>query len=177
MKLLSHATVLSVALLALGACKSTGTDKASSTVSDLKKLQAELGKGQACIEAAVNAMTALAAEGGNMAAEYEAYSAAVDDVRSQRDRLRSIQERLAERREAFMASWEESLAGIQNASMKERASALAPDQLGVLKDPAAFFRAGLSGSGRALLPPEAETRYFGRMASVPPELLAWLHRE
>ncbi len=63
------------------------------------------------------------------------------------------------------------------ASMKERASALAPDQLGVLKDPAAFFRAGLSGSGRALLPPEAETRYFGRMASVPPELLAWLHRE
>ncbi len=63
------------------------------------------------------------------------------------------------------------------ASMKERASALAPDQLGVLKDPAAFFRAGLSGSGRALLPPEAETRYFGRMASMPPELLAWLHRE
>lgn len=121
MKILSQATLLSVALLALGACKSTGTDKASSTVTDLKKLQAELEKGQASIESAVTAMNALSEEGGDMAAEYKAYCDAVDDVESQRDRVRSIRQRLTERREAFLTSWEEGLEGIQNASMKERA--------------------------------------------------------
>lgn len=63
------------------------------------------------------------------------------------------------------------------ASMKQRAATLAPDRLGVLKDPSAFFRAGRSGSGRTVLPPEAEARYLDRVASMPPELLAWLHHD
>jgi len=121
MKILSHVTLLSVVLLALGACKSTGTDKASSTVTDLKKLQVELGKGQSSIESTIAAMKALSEDGGDMAAEYKAYCNAVDDVESQRDRVRSIRQRLTERREAFLTSWEEGLEGIQNASMKERA--------------------------------------------------------
>lgn len=61
--------------------------------------------------------------------------------------------------------------------MRERAAVLAPDTLGVLKDPSAFFRHGHSGSGRNLLPPDAMARYLARAAALaPPELLAWLHR-
>ena len=50
-----------------------------------------------------------------------------------------------------------------------------PDQV---KEPAAFFRRGSSGEGRALLTPADVVRYQARAAQVAPEeLLAWLHRE
>ncbi len=61
--------------------------------------------------------------------------------------------------------------------MKGRADRLIPDRKGVLKDSAAFFRRGRSGSGRELLSDEEWSTYrsyVGELAS--PELLDWLHR-
>ena len=60
-----------------------------------------------------------------------------------------------------------------------RADAAAPDaDLGVLKDPAAFFRRGRSGEGRALLQAGEMAHYRDRVAAMAPdELLAWLERE
>ena len=60
-----------------------------------------------------------------------------------------------------------------------RADAGAPDaDLGVLKDPAAFFRRGGSGEGRALLQPGEMARYRDRVAAMAPgEMLAWLERD
>ena len=58
-----------------------------------------------------------------------------------------------------------------------RADQVAPDPSGILKDRAAFFRGGVSGSGEALLPPEQLARYHARVAELAPaELVAWLHR-
>jgi hypothetical protein len=58
-----------------------------------------------------------------------------------------------------------------------RESAHAPGGLGVLKDPAAFFRRGASGEGRALLSAGDLSRYRDRVATMaPPDLLAWLDR-
>jgi hypothetical protein len=60
-----------------------------------------------------------------------------------------------------------------------RADAGAPDaDLGVLKDPAAFFRRGRSGEGRALLQAGEMAHYRDRVAAMAPDdLLAWLERD
>jgi hypothetical protein len=61
--------------------------------------------------------------------------------------------------------------------MRARASVLAPDSAGVIKDRSAFFRRGSSGSGREVLTPDELDRYYARAATMaPPDLLAWLHR-
>ncbi len=59
-----------------------------------------------------------------------------------------------------------------------RAGAGTPDaDLGVLKDPAAFFRRGRSGEGRALLQAGEIAHYRDRVDAMAPDgLLAWLER-
>jgi aryl sulfotransferase len=62
-------------------------------------------------------------------------------------------------------------------SMRSRADELTPNRLGVLKDGAAFFRSGRSGTGEALLDPEELHAYRARVASLaPPDVVSWLHR-
>ncbi len=59
-----------------------------------------------------------------------------------------------------------------------RTGASAPDTLGVLKDPAAFFRQGKSGVGRALLTAVELAHYRDRVrAMAPTDLLDWLQRD
>jgi aryl sulfotransferase len=61
--------------------------------------------------------------------------------------------------------------------MKVRADLLLPDRTGVLKDSAAFFRRGRSGSARELLTEEEWGAYHTRATTLASsELLAWLHR-
>ena len=61
--------------------------------------------------------------------------------------------------------------------MRSRAADVAPNALGVLRDPVAFFRRGGSGAGRELLTAEELAAYDERVAALaPPDLLAWLHR-
>jgi hypothetical protein len=61
--------------------------------------------------------------------------------------------------------------------MRSRADELVPDTSGVLKSHRAFFRAGVSGSGQALLTPTDEEHYLERAARLAPAgLLDWLHR-
>ncbi len=63
------------------------------------------------------------------------------------------------------------------ASMRERATALAPDRLGVLREPTRFFRRGTSGAGAALLTSDELAAYRRRVAGLAPaDAMAWLHR-
>lgn len=63
-------------------------------------------------------------------------------------------------------------------SMRANADALAPDRAGVLKDRRAFFRQGVTGSGRSLLTDEELARYRRRVERLaPPDLLEWLHQD
>jgi hypothetical protein len=63
-------------------------------------------------------------------------------------------------------------------AMRGQAGASAPEGLGVLKDPVAFFRRGVSGDGPALLSTDERARYHDRVAALAPaELRAWLHHE
>jgi aryl sulfotransferase len=72
--------------------------------------------------------------------------------------------------------WPELVAAARFDAMQARAAHLAPDRLGVLKDPHRFFRAGRSGAGRELLDARELDRYRERVASLaPPEVVAWLH--
>ncbi len=74
------------------------------------------------------------------------------------------------------ARWPELVHAATFEAMRDGANA--PEGLGVLKDPAAFFRRGVSGEGRALLSADELARYRARVATMAPaDLLAWLHRD
>ncbi|MBW3557629.1 MAG: sulfotransferase domain-containing protein [Actinobacteria bacterium] len=73
--------------------------------------------------------------------------------------------------------WDELVQAARFDSMKARANELAPDHLGVLKDRGSFFRAGVSGSGRAAVTADHYREYLARAAKLAPaDLLDWLHR-
>lgn len=75
------------------------------------------------------------------------------------------------------SAWPRLVEAATFAAMRLRADELAPDPSGVLKSHRAFFRAGVSGSGRAVLTPADEERYLERAARiVPADLFDWLHR-
>jgi aryl sulfotransferase len=62
-------------------------------------------------------------------------------------------------------------------NMSSRAAQLAPDPSGILKSPHAFFRRGVSGSGRELLSDAELAHYRDRVDRMAPaDLLSWLHR-
>jgi hypothetical protein len=76
------------------------------------------------------------------------------------------------------AAWPSLVRAAGFAEMRARADRIAPDQVGVLKDRAAFFRRGSSGAGREVLTEEELTRYHARAEQLaPPDLRAWLHRD
>jgi aryl sulfotransferase len=61
-------------------------------------------------------------------------------------------------------------------SMSLRAEQLAPDSSGILKSPRAFFRRGVSGSGREVLSDAELAHYDDRVGHMAPSaLLTWLH--
>jgi aryl sulfotransferase len=73
--------------------------------------------------------------------------------------------------------WPELVEAATFTAMRRRATALAPDARGVLKDRRAFFRRGRSGGGAELLTPAELARYHRRAAGLAdPQLLTWLHR-
>jgi aryl sulfotransferase len=73
--------------------------------------------------------------------------------------------------------WDALVDAASFTQMRSRASVLAPDPAGILKDRDAFFRRGSSGSGRELLTEAEFAHYLDRTASLaPPDMLAWLNR-
>ena len=64
------------------------------------------------------------------------------------------------------AVWPSLIEGASFASMRAVAAARVPDQRGVLKDPAAFFRRGTPGAGREVLGHEAVAAYQRRVRSL-----------
>lgn len=73
--------------------------------------------------------------------------------------------------------WDQLVDAATFNAMRNRAEKLAPDPVGILRDPSSFFRHGVSGTGSALLQPRDLTRYHERTAGLAPaDLLAWLHR-
>ncbi|MGZ4500398.1 MAG: sulfotransferase domain-containing protein [Nocardioidaceae bacterium] len=73
--------------------------------------------------------------------------------------------------------WPELVQAATFEAMRAAAGSRAPDPGGVLKDPAAFFRSGTSGAGRALLSAPERAHYQDRAAALAPaDLLEWLHR-
>lgn len=62
-------------------------------------------------------------------------------------------------------------------AMRARATELAPNTLGILRDPSAFFREGRSGTGVTELNRPDLNHYHERVAALaPPALVRWLHR-
>ncbi|MGH8878780.1 MAG: sulfotransferase domain-containing protein [Stackebrandtia sp.] len=89
--------------------------------------------------------------------------------------MRAIAERLGIAVPA--TGWDELVAAATFSSMKSRHEKLIPNSGGILKDGAAFFREGRSGTGGELLTEAELAHYHRRVADLaPPEALEWLHR-
>jgi aryl sulfotransferase len=74
------------------------------------------------------------------------------------------------------AGWPALVQAATFESMRAGSTTAAPDALGVLNDPAQFFRRGRSGEGEAVLAPADLAAYQARVAAaLDPELDAWLH--
>jgi hypothetical protein len=75
------------------------------------------------------------------------------------------------------AVWPSLVEAATFVSMRARAEELTPNPSGILKDTAAFFRRGTSGSGRELLTEDELADYRARVAQLAPsDLVEWLHR-
>ncbi len=75
------------------------------------------------------------------------------------------------------ARWDDLVPAAGFAAMRARAPVTAPDNLGVLRDPVAFFRTGGSGDGHRLATADQRARYEARARELAaPDVLAWLHR-
>jgi aryl sulfotransferase len=62
-------------------------------------------------------------------------------------------------------------------SMRSHSDRLTPNNSGILKDNAAFFRRGTSGSGLEVLTDDELAHYFDRVSRMAPApMLDWLHR-
>nr|WP_246039418.1 sulfotransferase domain-containing protein [Glycomyces buryatensis] len=73
--------------------------------------------------------------------------------------------------------WAELVRAATFSEMKSRASALAPDPNGIMKDCDAFFRRGVSGAAAEVLSEEELRAYYDRADDLAPgSLLKWLHR-
>lgn len=120
--MLSRIAIIPPVLFLLSSCASTGTDKASYTVSAMEAIQTQLGKGVQDVDTVVQRMNDLAEAGGNMSQEYQAYSNAVDSMQDQADRIRGLRQDMDAREAAFMKDWETRLTQIQNADIRQRAS-------------------------------------------------------
>jgi hypothetical protein len=73
--------------------------------------------------------------------------------------------------------WDDLIQAARFDRMKARADELAPDHLGVLKDRGSFFRAGVSGTGRAAVTAADFHDYLSRASELAPrDLIDWLHR-
>jgi len=61
-------------------------------------------------------------------------------------------------------------------AMRGQADWVVPNQGGILRDPACFFRRGRSGAGRELLTDDEMAAYEDRAADLgPSDMLTWLH--
>jgi hypothetical protein len=79
-------------------------------------------------------------------------------------RMRWLADRLGVDLDA--AVWPLLIEGASFASMRAAAAARVPDQRGVLKDPAAFFRRGTPGAGREVLDDEAVVAYHRKVRNL-----------
>jgi aryl sulfotransferase len=99
-----------------------------------------------------------------------------DDLQDDLDgAMRDIAGRL--RIEIDEPAWPALVRAASFSEMQARAGALLPDQNGILRDPAAFFRRGTSGAAREVLSAAELARYEERARQLAPaELVTWLHR-
>jgi aryl sulfotransferase len=99
-----------------------------------------------------------------------------DDLQADRaGQMRALADRLEI--DVPHARWPALVEAAEFTAMKAKADSFLPNRTGVLKTADAFFQAGRSGSGRALLTPDELSRYHDRTARLARgDLVAWLHR-
>jgi hypothetical protein len=113
---------LATALPFLGACKSSGADKAQATVSSVSKLEMELQNASDQVSSTLQALDAIVAEPeGDLRPAYDAYTKALSDLKSASKRVSDEGAAVRSKANSYYTDWEKNIATITNTDIKERA--------------------------------------------------------
>ena len=118
MRILATSVVLS---LALTACKTTGVDNAENAAQTMRDMMTALEAAPTKIDSVASSLQELAKEGGDMKAEFAAFSGHVDSLISHRDQIRNLKTQVESSRATFVNAWEEKLKTMPDEELRERA--------------------------------------------------------
>jgi hypothetical protein len=108
-------------LFALSACATNGVDQAEAAASSMRNLKQALDDTPEKITAVATSLDELAKEGGDMKAEFAAFSRNVDGVLTQREHLRNLRGQVDASKMQFTEAWKTRLATITDADLRKRA--------------------------------------------------------
>jgi prefoldin subunit 5 len=107
-------------VLTLAGCQSSGSDKSASTVSGLDSLKESITALKESVTKTVASLETLGAATGDMQAQFKAFAKDVDTVEKRSSSVKSAGEKVRKQRVAFMSTWEQDLASIENTDLRER---------------------------------------------------------
>ena len=111
-----------VAVLALGACASSGRAKSKDTVAGVGTVDQELAAAQAQIQKTVDALASVVGTpGAGLEKAYEDYVAALDALDAKVQGLRDRSTSMGVRRDAYLKHWIEQTSKIQSVEMRTAA--------------------------------------------------------
>lgn len=118
-----HRTLLTAfsLLLIAAACKSTGVDRSEGTAQAMRQMKSALEDAPAKINAVTASLEELSEEGGDMKAEFAAFTRNVDALSSHRERVRSLRADVESNKAVFTSEWEKGIQVIKNEDLRQRA--------------------------------------------------------
>ncbi len=113
--------VIAVGILSGVSCQSTGVTRASQTVDDLRTIKSDLTTGKSLIDASSSKLTTLAAAGGDMKTQYQAFVSSVNDLTQHAKKFESHRAKLESQRKAFLTEWDQKLNAITDELLRKKA--------------------------------------------------------
>jgi chromosome segregation ATPase len=122
MKALCQMVLPVVAAALLAGCRSSNYEKGSETGAGLQASADRIGQGQAKIDAAMKSLNDLVNSPGDLATQFKAYSAAVNDLDSSSKDVQSKVASMRSKGNEYFKAWDEQTAQIKNEEIKKRSA-------------------------------------------------------
>ncbi len=120
MKFATLATV-SVLLLLLCGCQTTGVDQATAATDTMKEIQVQLNRAPNSIDTVVYKLEDLGKSSGDMRKQFREYCEALDAMMSHAKRVRSLRGDFQAQRDKFTSDWASRLETIRDADLRKQA--------------------------------------------------------
>ncbi len=108
-------------LAVVGGCASSGVDSAEAAANVMRETKQALADAPDKITAVSTSLDELSKEGGDMKAEFSAYSERVDALVRHREYLRSLGQQIEQSKATFTTHWEKRMKDIKDDDLRKRA--------------------------------------------------------